>query len=181
MPATVPSPLNYFLGKGIVKWMQDPGPTYRDLGNAPEFECSPSVERKDHFSSRLGVRTRDFSVVSTKMMAVRFILDELTDENFALYFMGGVTAPVAPATYSTVSMMDLGNLNGALRLIGTNDVGFKLQVDIPSVNLAPQGNLQFIQDEYGRIEINGQVTADPVTGIMGTILWGTDGTEVMTP
>lgn len=146
-------------------------PDWRDLGNAPEFECTPAIERLDHFSSRHGIKFKDRSVVRQKMMTCRFILEEGTPENLALFFMGNLTAPTGGITYSTINLMDEDEIIGALRFIGTNDIGDKVQVNIPTVNLGPTGALQFITDEWGKMEVTGEITADQ-TGLFGTIFHG---------
>lgn len=246
MPAS-PSPLNYFIGKGIVKWRADGDATvlattadiatgspaatlgsmaglvtgaryeivgtgipigttfvhdgdtgiamknpsggaanatatnataavtitnaFRDVGDAPQFECSPSVSRIDHFSHRLGTRFKDRSVPNEKSMTIKFQLEEFTPENLALFFMGTVTPP-GTDPYSVVTILELGEVTGSVRLVGTNDIGDRVQVDIPFVNLTPTGTAGFISDGWGTLEITGEVLGDPITGIFGTILHG---------
>ncbi|HUF57552.1 MAG TPA: hypothetical protein VMM55_13435 [Thermohalobaculum sp.] len=46
MPAA-PSIDNYYIGKGVVYWTPESG-VERDLGNVPEFEFSPDIEKLDH-------------------------------------------------------------------------------------------------------------------------------------
>jgi hypothetical protein len=54
-----PTPDNYYIGKGVVSLSTDGGTTFRDVCNVPEFEFSPTIEKRDHYSSRGGVRMKD--------------------------------------------------------------------------------------------------------------------------
>jgi len=53
---------------------------------------------------------------------------------------------------------------------GTNDIGPKVVITLPLVQFGPSGALGFIQDEWGQIELEGDVLADPVTGSFGTLV-----------
>ncbi len=165
---TSPNPLNYFVGKGVLKW-KGALPTidtdYRDLGNAPLFEVTPVVTRLPHNSARKGVRFQDFNPVVSRMATLKFHLEEFTPENLTLALMGTLTA----GSPNTVDIMNVSEVSGALRLVGTNDIGDKIQVDIPSVNIAPSAMVSFIGDTYGILEITGEIAGDPATGSFGTI------------
>ena len=50
MPAS-PNVNNYHIGKGIVSFKEAGGSTFVDLGNAPAFVYTPTVEKVEHFSS----------------------------------------------------------------------------------------------------------------------------------
>src|SRR5262245_46988096 len=58
-PLTVTSPNvnNYHIGKGVVSFKEAGQPSYVDLGNSPSFIYSPQVTKKEHFSSRTGIKT----------------------------------------------------------------------------------------------------------------------------
>jgi hypothetical protein len=56
---------------------------------------------------------------------------------------------------------------GQLVFTGANDIGPNLVITLPIVQLLPAGALNFIGDEYGVIELNGEVLADD-TGSFGT-------------
>lgn len=164
MPAS-PSPLNYFVGKGVLKWKGVDDGDYRDLGNAPVFDVTPQITRLPHNSARRGVRFQDANPVISKMVTVKFHLEEFTPENLALALMGTLTA----GSPNTIAIMDIDEVVGALRLVGTNELGDKVQVDIPNVNLAPSAAIPFIGDTYAALEITGEVLGDPSTGSFGTI------------
>jgi hypothetical protein len=63
MPAT-PSVQNYHIGKGIVSFKEDGATDFVDLGNAPSFVWTPTVTKKEHFSSREGVKVKDFTAIT---------------------------------------------------------------------------------------------------------------------
>lgn len=166
------SPLNYFVGKGILKFKDASGDgLYRDLGNASVFECQPTVTKLDHFSSRQGVRVKDLSVVQEKSMSVRFTLDEFTPENLSLAMMG------TGQSGGEMNIFDLDEIVGSLRLIGKNSVGRKCQIDLPTVSLTPSAAVGFISEGFATIEMTGDVTADD-NGVFGTINTDTVGTEI---
>jgi hypothetical protein len=148
--ATSPDVLNYFIGKGTLSFTKTGG-SPRDLGNAPEVEITPEIEKLDHFSSRTGVRSKDRSVTLSKTLTIRIVLDEITAENLAILLLGG--DPVSGA----FEIFEESEITGALTFTGTNDVGNKVTVDIPSVSFGPSGGLSLIGDDWGQIEITGEI------------------------
>jgi hypothetical protein len=58
---------------------------------------------------------------------------------------------------------------GELNFTGTNDIGPKIVINLPVVQFGPTGAIGFIQDEYGQLELTGDVLADATTGSFGTI------------
>jgi len=71
---------------------------------------------------------------------------------------------------STLNIGLQSQIEGELVFTGTNDIGPKLVITLPLVQFGPSGALGFIQDEWGQIELEGDVLADPVTGSFGTVL-----------
>lgn len=78
---------SYYVGKGIVSWQADGDTEYRDLGDVPSFKFTPTVKRLDHYSSRLGVKSKDRSVVLEKSAVVSITMDEWNAANMALVLM----------------------------------------------------------------------------------------------
>lgn len=62
-------------------------------------------------------------------------------------------------------------VKGALRFVGTNVAGAPLQVDLPSVTFAGGTAMNLIQENYGNIEVTGEVAANPTTGSFGKVRW----------
>ncbi|KEC73147.1 hypothetical protein RLPCCGM1_c1263 [Rhizobium leguminosarum bv. phaseoli CCGM1] len=159
MPAS-PNPLNYFIGKGIIKFTPTGG-VQRDLGNAPEIEITPTIEKLDHFSSRSGVKKKDRTVVTEKGATIRIVLDEVTAENLAMQLMGEVST----STDGTKSfrIMSVSEITGRIDFTGTNDVGNKVDIELPNVSFGPSGSFNPISDEWGQIEITGDILATEYT------------------
>lgn len=159
-----PDPLNYFIGKGILKWKPEGAGSYRDFGNAT-FETTINPTKLDHWSNRTGIRTKDRQVVTQMEMSCKFGLDEFTADNLTIALM---------ATQDTDGTLSIGGspqVIGAIRLIGTNEVGLKFQVDAPTVSVTPSAALSFISDGWGVIELAGEVLAD-ANGIFGLVYTG---------
>ena len=85
---TSPDVQNYHIGKGIVTFKETSGSTFVDLGNAPSFVYTPAVEKKEHFSSREGVKTKDFTAITQVGASVKFTLDEITGLNLSFFALG---------------------------------------------------------------------------------------------
>ena len=164
---TAPNILNYFIGKGELHFTPDGG-VERDLGNSPSFEVVPNIEKLDHFESRSGVKAKDRSVAVTVEGTVNVTLDEITMDNLNLALFGG-TDLVQGNTSGDLEFDILGasEIKGALRLLGTNDVGNRFQVDVNSVSFTPSAGFNFISEEFGVIELEGEMLK--VSGSFGTV------------
>lgn len=161
-------PLQYYIGKGIVSWtpmVSGTAGAKRDLGNVPKFELSPNVTLKDHFSSRTGTKTKDRSIVQEVAMKVTMTLEEFNVENLALAVLGTVTS-------NTVDLLSNTQLTGQIDFQGTNDVGAKVDITLYNVQISPTGNLGFITDDWGGIEVTGEalvVASGTNAGKVGTM------------
>src|SRR5262245_8744391 len=87
---TPPNVRNYHIGKGIVSFKETGASTYIDLGNAPSFRYSPTITKLDHFSARQGVKTKDFTAVTTVAATITFELDEITGYNLGFFALSHV-------------------------------------------------------------------------------------------
>jgi hypothetical protein len=149
------SPDNYFIGKGIVSFKPTGSETYRDLGNVPELEWVPELEELEHFSSREGVKTRDRTVIVEKKATIRLVLEEWSDENLALAFLGDIDTETG-----AIDVFSRNAITGALRFVGTNEIGPKYQLDALNVTIIPSGGIGFITDEWGQMELSAEVGVD---------------------
>jgi hypothetical protein len=178
---TSPNADNYFIGKGYVEFQAEGDTDFVHLGNCPEVEFSPTVDVLDHFSSMAGVRTKDRKVVREKSATLRIVMEELTPYNLGLALMGEVTGAVAPATTQTIDIFSLSEIKGAMRFVGQNDIGARVQYDWPVVSITPTSSINLISEEWGTMEITADVLADPSTGRFGTVQWGiTDEVDAAT-
>jgi hypothetical protein len=92
---TLVSPLTslYYVGKGIVSvqiltGITPPDSAYRDVGNVPVFEFLPNVTVLTHYTSRLGIRSKDLEVIHEKQATLNMHLDEWSYKNLQLAFLG---------------------------------------------------------------------------------------------
>jgi hypothetical protein len=162
---TSPNVDNYYSGKGIVSFKPESGADFIDLGNVPEITFEFEVERLDHFSSRTGVRNRDKSVVIQKTGIATLLLDEWTAHNVGLAFLG---AAVVNAGEASINIGELSETRGTLKFVGMNDIGPKWTFEWPNCSLAPSAEIGLISEEWGQLELQAQVEANPTTGIFGT-------------
>jgi hypothetical protein len=155
---------NYYIGKGVVTVKPYATATTLgaavDLGNVPTFEVTPNIEKLDHFSSRLGTKTKDRSVVITRAMTVRIVMEEWTADNLGLAMLGTVTTNV-------VEIFEENEIQRCVEFAGANDVGATLDIILYNVNFQPGSSLSPISDEWGSIEITGEALVAP-TGLLVT-------------
>jgi hypothetical protein len=172
MVATTTSPNvdNYFIGKGIVHF----GPQgqsaassaeWRDVGNCPIFEFLAKPTKLDHYSSRLGISTKDKSVVTKLEGTLTMSLEEFTPDNLAVALMGH-----APSGDS-LDILSAAEVVRAVKMVGTNDVGARVTVCFPNVSITPSKAISFIADTWGAFELTGDVLVDISTGKFGSFDW----------
>jgi hypothetical protein len=153
---TSPSVQNYHIGKGIVSFKETGASTFEDLGNAPKFIYTPTVTKKEHFSSREGIKTKDFTAITEIGATVKVTLDEITAENLAKFALGTLT----PATDGTGSITGLtkAEFTGTLKVDGTNDIGQHVSWS-GDVSFVPSGDFSFITDadDFSTIELEAEV------------------------
>jgi hypothetical protein len=146
MPAA-PSIQNYHIGKGIVSFKEDGAGTFLDLGNAPSFVWSPTIEKKEHFSSREGVKVKDFTAITQTGATIKMTLDEINVENLAIFTLGEIVG-------NTVAAFKKTEIAGIFKVVGTNDIG--QQVDFEGrASVNPTGDFSFITDadDFSTLEI----------------------------
>jgi len=88
-----PSTSDYNLGRGALYFanlVSSLPSRYRHLGNSPEFNISVEVETLEHQSSLTGLKVTDKEVIISQKVSVSVTLDEINDENLAVFFSGEV-------------------------------------------------------------------------------------------
>lgn len=184
MPATDLSPNvdNYFVGAGIVSWAPIATPTvYRDVGNVSKFEFTSAVTRLKHYSSRHGTQFKDADVVTRVDATAMITMEELTASNLAMHLLSDETNPdVLPVM---LNILNTPEMKGALRLLGTNDVGAAIQLDLPNCLITPSGAVGLINaGTWAEIQLTVEVNGDINTGIFGRLAWGiTKGVAIAYP
>lgn len=152
---TSPSVQNYRIGKGIVSFKETGTSTFVDLGNSPSFVYTPAVTKKEHFSSREGIKTKDFTAVTEIGATVKVTLDEITAENLAMFALGDLSMS---GTTGTITGLTKAEFTGTLKVVGTNDIG--QQVDwTGDIAFVPSGDFSFITDadDFNSIVLDAEV------------------------
>jgi hypothetical protein len=161
---------NYLVGKGKVFWRPD-GATdlnvdgFLEIGNVPEIESTPSAEKLDHFSSREGVQRKDKSAVTQQSMQLRMIMEEFIPENLRIMTMGSEVRQLG--NVAQWGILSTGLIRGAIRHVGTNDIGPRLVAHIPQVEFSPSGSLNLISEEWGQAEVTGEALYQEADGDFG--------------
>lgn len=178
--ATSPNTDNYLVGKGECYFTPEGG-TVSDryhMGNATVFEVELTLEELEHFSSMTGVKTKDLTVVTSKSAVVRVTLEEWTQKNLAMALLGDVGEDTDGNVQ--IDILSQSAVKGKLEFIASNDVGPKWDYEFPSVSFRPNSAISPISDEWGTLELEGEVLA--VSGTFGTAtLQDSATTESATP
>lgn len=154
MPAS-PSIQNYHIGKGIVSFKEDGEADFVDLGNAPNFEWEPKTEKKEHFSSREGVKVKDFTATTQVGATIKMTLDEINPINLSIFTLGvrggsGGVVTVRPFKKTEVA--------GIVKVVGTNDIGQHVDFE-GRISVIPSGSFSFIsdKDDFSTLQIEAEV------------------------
>lgn len=164
--STAPNIENYYIGKGVVSFKRDGETDYRDLGNVPTFEFTPVIEKLDHFSSRSGVKSKDRTVVISKSGTVRLVMDEWDVNNLAMALLGDIS--VNSDGNTEIAIFASNAISGSLKFRSANEVGPKFEWVLNKVDFIPSANVSPISEEFGQLEVNGEVSA--VNGLFGTVV-----------
>lgn len=66
----------------------------RYLGNSPELTSSQNEDKLDHYNSDSGIKVKDASVTLQNDLSLGFSLDDISNENLALWYRGEVEKTV---------------------------------------------------------------------------------------
>jgi hypothetical protein len=123
------------------------------MGNVTSIEVDPSVERKPHYSSRSGFRTKDKNPIIESTYMVRFEADEMAAVNLNKFLMGTKTG-------RTISMLSAADKEFALKFVSDNPIGPNQTWKFWRGTLAPNGPLQLIGEEYMAMSFTFEGLAD---------------------
>jgi len=162
---------NYYIGKGICSIKLLGETDYVDCGNVPAFEFLAKVTQLDHFSSRTGVKIKDFSAVTELAGTLTMQMEEITARNLAFALMGTLTEPGGSPVDENIHIEIFTDavIQGAVRFVGTNDIGMRVTVNFPLVQFTPAKAMAFIGASWGTVDLSGDVLADQATGSFGTL------------
>lgn len=103
-----PDTRDYFLGRGILYLAELDANSlpvsWRDLGNSPGLSISVESEELVHFLSRSGLRVADKRITLSQTINLSFQVDEISDNNLALFFTGTTASITNPAVLGVGSM-----------------------------------------------------------------------------
>lgn len=160
-----PNTDNLVLATGRLEWMADGETEFRHMGEVLQAEFTLAVAEKAHISKLVGRRFQDFSVSEMLSGTFAATLQEITSENLLL-------ALLATKTVGPPIKLDIGTkseMNGALRFIGTNDVGPRDGYLFPLVKITPNAALNLLSDDWGNIVLTCKVNGNPAaSGSFGT-------------
>jgi hypothetical protein len=164
---TSPNIGNYYIGKGIVSIKLLGETTYTDCGNVPQFEFLAKVTNLDHYSSRTGVRVKDFTAVIEITGALTIQMEELTARNMGFALLGLPTGGPSP-TPDTIDIFSNPVIYGSVKFVGTNDIGPIWTVNFPLVKLSPSKAVSLIANTWGTVDLEGDVLFDQLQQTFGT-------------
>jgi hypothetical protein len=158
---------NYYIGKGIVSVKLLGESTYVDCGNCPTFEFMAKVTQLDHYSSRTGVRVKDFTAVTEISGTLNMVLEEFTARNMGFALLGLPSG--GPSTSpDVIDIFANPVIYGAVKFVGENDIGPIWTVNFPLVKLSPSKALSLIGNQWGTIDLEGDVLYDQLAATFGT-------------
>lgn len=128
---------------------------YVEIGNCPSFECEPAQERRPHYSSRSGLRTKDLNPVVQLDYTLSFDCDEMGAANIAKFFLGTLNN-----TTKRITAMTNYDQEYALKFVSDNPIGPNQTYYFHRVTLGPAGPLQLIGDEYLVMSFTGEGLSD---------------------
>jgi len=152
---TSPSTGNLQVGKGIYEFMPTGFSEFRDMGETRECEVTLNVEELEHFTQRSGIKSKDLIVTLQRQGTIRSIFEEFTPFNIAMWALG--TVDEAAPGGATVSIMSEESITGKVRFRQRNDVGPRWNIELFNVRYKPSASINFISDEWGGIEVEGEI------------------------
>lgn len=165
MPVS-PSTDNLWIGKGTCTFQATGETAARDLGEVEAVEFTPSIEKLDYLSNRSGVRKKVKTVIVEKGGSLRVVMGEITAKNLALAVAGSVSTNTAGQ--EQVEILANNSVEGVFTITGTNEIGQMVDAVFNKVSFSPEGSVNFISDEWGNLEVTGDVLADD-NGAFGTL------------
>lgn len=130
----------------------------KDLGNAPKIEFTAEYDTIDHYSSMMGVKTRDLRVITNIRGGLNVTLDEITPDNLSLGLAGSL--PTGTAGSQSFDILVGTTRTGILIFEGTNEVGPKYRHLWSNASFTPSKTTGVISDEFVTLELEAFVNKD---------------------
>jgi len=184
---------NYTLGKGKAFFDRYPnnvtitaitqGEGERYIGNTPEFSTSSSSESLSHYDADGGIKVKDDSVQISNDRTGKFVTDNISADNVALFFLGE-TALVAQTAQTDLTTVITGANRGRFYQLGVtadNPTGLRNVKNVTcgkgvgyATDVVAAGNFQ-VDAELGRVYI--EADAPDINGIDVQFTFDTDASS----
>lgn len=82
--------------------------------------------------------------------------------------MSSSVEPRVP-TPGTMNVFGADSIFAKVKFVGGNSIGPQITMELTNVMFRPTAAVGLIQDEWGQLTLTGEVLADEVTGIFGTV------------
>src|SRR5688572_29515051 len=112
------------------------------MGNAPSIDLTFDIQELKHKTSMEGISDVDLTVVLSRRATIVASLEEWDMDNVEHATLGTALAGGAIQILSTDAK------RGALRVVGTDTVGVRMQWDFPLVSWRPSGSIPMISEEF---------------------------------
>lgn len=151
---------NYaYMGKGIVKLTPESGGTQRDVGNvsALQFNVNENIIKLPNYRSAGGGTYAQVNRIESVEFTAT--LHDLSPENLAMVLFGTTTSA---ANVSTIEALTTGAQTFEMVFEGVNEAntGKTVTVTVHRAKIGAAQGLGFIGDDFGALEITGEVLID---------------------
>lgn len=163
---TSPNIGNYYVGRGICSIERQGESGFTDCGNVTEFTFQVKPTLLEHYSTRVGVQTKDLVVVTRLEATLNVVMDEFTARNMAFAMLGTVSELSPPGAW-TIDMFTSPLIYAAFKFVGTNVVGPQWTINFPLVIFSPNRAISLISagsGAWGELAFQADVLKDPTTG-----------------
>lgn len=163
---TSPNIGNYRVGRGFLSMKLQGEGSYQDMGNCTKFTFQVKPTKLDHFSSRIGVRKKDLTVVTELDATLTMTLEEMTGRNMGLALLG--LANVSGSV--EIDIMSNPLFYCSLQFTDTSSAGPQWQATFPNVLITPENAVELISEGSGswsNIVVTGDVQFDSVSNGFG--------------
>lgn len=155
---------NYaYMGKGIVSLTPEAGGAARDVGNvsALTFNINENIIKLPNYRTAGGGTYAQVNRIESVEFTAT--LHDLSPENLAMVLFGTVTTePEGTPTTAIIEALTTGAQTFEMTFAGINEVntGQTVTVTVHRAKIGAAQGLNFIGDDFGALEITGEVLID---------------------
>jgi hypothetical protein len=161
-----PSVGNLRVGRGYCLIELEGESFFQDAGNCTLFEMTVKPTVLPHYSSRVGVRKKDYVATTELDATLAMTLEEITPRNLGLLLLGKWReSPSFPNI--VIDMFQTPQLLGSVQFVDTSAVGPQWGILFPLVLFTPQKALGLIAQGSGTwstVDLQVDVLFDSTTG-----------------